>query len=138
MSGRGTTLKNVLQRHTAVELVAISGPSLVGFTLGVLVLSWPSAVLGWALCGLLGLFIAVGSGRTSVVEYSLIEWPRSTTTQDIAVNAIAYNGVLVLGTLLVQFVFAASDSITIAAFAATVLPFWFLKHIRLFVYLDEM
>ncbi|GAA0642640.1 hypothetical protein GCM10009019_00490 [Salarchaeum japonicum] len=51
-------------------------------------------------------------------------------------NAIAYNGVLIIGTVLGQIVWTASNSLLLAAGVGAVLPVWFLKHIQFLVFLD--
>ena len=133
---RSGSQNHVLSRFTSVELVVISSPSLVALTTATVVFTWPSTVLGWLFCGLLGLLVAVTSGRTSAIELSLIEWPRPETKGDVAVNAIAYNGVLIIGTVLGQIVWTVSNSFLLAAVVGAILPFWFLKHIRLLAFLD--
>jgi hypothetical protein len=86
---------------------------------------------------LLGLLVAVASGRTSAIKLSLIKWPRPEARGDLAVNAIAYNGVLIIGTVLAQIVWTASNSLLLAAGVGAVLPIWFLKHIQFLVFLDD-
>ncbi len=133
---RLSSQKHVLSRSTSVELVAITSPSLVALATATVVFTWPPTVLGWLLCGLLGLLVAVTSGRTSAIEFSLIEWPRPETKGDIAVNAIAYNGVMIPGTALAQFVWEISNNPLLAAGVGAILPIWFLKHIQLLAFLD--
>ena len=128
---------NTLNRYTSVELATISSPSLIFLTVGTVGFSWPSTVLWWLSCGLLGLLIAVGSDRTATIGYSLIDWPRPETKGDIAVSGIAYNSVLIIGTALAQVIWGVSNSLLLAASTGTFLPFWFLKHIHLLVFLGE-
>lgn len=128
---------HILNRYTSAELVIITSPCLISLAIGTVVFSWPPTILGWLSCGLFGLLIAIGSGRTSTIGFSLIEWPRPETKGDIAVNAIAYNGVLVLGTALGQVVWSISNSLLLAGGTGMILPLWFLKHIHLLVFLDE-
>jgi hypothetical protein len=129
--------KYILSRYTSVELVAITSPCLIVLATATVVYNWPSTVLGGFVSGLLGLLVAVASGRTSAVEFSLIKWPRPESKGDLAVNAIAYNGVLIIGTVLGQIVWTASNSLLLAAGVGAVLPVWFLKHIQFLVFLDS-
>jgi len=134
---RPASQKHVLSRSTPVELVAITSPSLVAIAIATAVFTWPPTILGWFICGSLGLLIAVTSGRTSAIKFSLIEWPRPETNGDVAVNAIAYNGVLIIGTALDQILWTASNSLLLTVGVGAILPLWFLKHIRLVAFLDE-
>lgn len=129
--------KYILSRYTSVELVAITSPCLIVLATATVVYNWPSTVLGGFVSGLLGLLVAVASGRTSAVKLSLIKWPQPESKSDLAVNAIAYNGVLIIGTVLGQIVWTASNSLLLAAGVGAVLPVWFLKHIQFLVFLDS-
>lgn len=129
--------KYALSRSTPVELVTITSPTLVSLATATVVLTWPPTVLGWILCGLLGLLVAITSGRTSAIEFALIEWPCPETKGDVVVYAIAYNGVLLIGTLLGQMVWTVSNSLSLTAGVGAILPVWFLKHIQLLVFLDR-
>ena len=133
---RPASQKHVLSRSTSVELVIITSPSIVALATATVVFTWPPTVLGWLLCGLLGLLVAITSGRTSAIGFSLVEWPRPETKGDVAVNAIAYNSVVILGTVLGQVVWTVSKSLILAAWIGAILPLWFLKHIQLLVLLD--
>ncbi|MDT3437660.1 hypothetical protein [Haloarcula sp. 1CSR25-25] len=128
---------NILTRYTAVEIGTSTSPYLVVLAIASVVYSWPLTVLGWCVSGLLGLLVAVASGRTSAIKLSLIKWPRPEARGDLAVNAIAYNGVLIIGTVLAQIVWTASNSLLLAAGVGAVLPIWFLKHIQFLVFLDD-
>jgi len=128
--------KYILSRYTSVEISTLTSPCLFVLAAATVVYSWPPAVLGWFVFGLLGLLVAVASGRTSAVKLSLIKWPQPESKSDLAVNAIAYNGVLIIGTVLGQIVWTASNSLLLAAGVGAVLPVWFLKHIQFLVFLD--
>ncbi|WP_227262398.1 hypothetical protein [Salarchaeum japonicum] len=128
--------KYILSRYTSVEISTLTSPCLFVLAAATVVYSWPPAVLGWFVSGLLGLLVAVASGRTSAVKLSLIKWPQPESKSDLAVNAIAYNGVLIIGTVLGQIVWTASNSLLLAAGVGAVLPVWFLKHIQFLVFLD--
>ena len=130
------TEEHILTRYTSVEIGTITSPCLIVLAAATVVYSWPPAVLGWFVSGLLGLLVAIASGRTSAVKLSLIKWPRPESKGDLAVNAIAYNGVLIIGTVLGQIVWTASNSLPLAAVVGAVLPVWFLKHIQFLVFLD--
>ena len=127
---------HILTRFTAAEIGTITSPCLIVLATTTVVYSWPPAVLGWFVSGLLGLLVAVASGRTSAIKPSLIKWPRPESRGDLAVNAIAYNGVLMIGTVLGQIMWTASNSLLLAAGIGAVLPVWFLKHIQFLVFLD--
>lgn len=114
-----------------------TSPTLGSLGVGTVVFSWPSTLLGWFSCGLLGLLIAVGLSRTPTAGYSLVDWPQPETKGDVAVNGIAYNGVLVLGVALAQVLWSVSNSILLAMIMGAILPIWFLKHIDLLAFLDE-
>ena len=126
-----------LRRNTVVELAVTTSP--LAICLAVVVVLFPASVrlLGWFACGLLGLYTTVGLSRTSAVGFSPLEWPRPETNGDLAVNAIAYNGVLILGTVLGQIVWSVSTGPLLAVGTSTILPFWFLKHIHLLMFLAD-
>ena len=126
-----------LRRNTVVELAGTTSPLTICLAVVVVLFPAPVTLLGWFACGLLGLCTTVGLSRTSEVGFSLIEWPRAETNGDLAVNAIAYNGVLILGTILGQVVWSVSTGLLLAVGTSTILPFWFLKHIHLLVFLAE-
>jgi len=130
------TEEHILTRYASVEIGTITSPCLIVLATATVVYNWPPAVLGWFVSGLLGLLIAVVSGRTSAIRPSLIKWPRAESRGDLAVNAIAYNGVLIIGTVLGQIVWTVSNSLLLAAGVGAVLPVWFLKHIQFLVFLD--
>lgn len=129
--------KSILNRHTSLELVTIASPCLIFLVAGTVVLSWPLAVLGWFSCGLLGLLIAVGSGRTSTIGLSLIDWPRPESNGDIVVSALAYNSVLFLGTVIAQVVWEISGNFVLTVGIGLFLPGWFLKHIHFLVFIAD-
>ena len=126
-----------LRRNTVVEIAGTTSPLAICLTVVVVLFPAPVRLLGWFTCGLLGLCTTVGLSRASAVGYSPLEWPRPETNGDLAVNAIAYNGVLILGTILGQVVWSVSTSLLLAGGTSTILPFWFLKHIHLLVFLAE-
>ena len=128
---------NTLSRYTSLELAVSTSPTVVSLAVGTMVVSWPFTLLGWLSFGLFGLLVAVGSSRTSTVGHSLVDWPRPETKSDVAVNGIAYNGVLVLGVTLAQVIWSVSNSILLAVITGTILPVWFLKHIYILAFLDE-
>ncbi|EMA27589.1 hypothetical protein [Haloarcula japonica] len=130
------TEEHILTRYASVEIGTITSPCLIVLATATVVYNWPPAVLGWFVSGLLGLLIAVVSGRTSAIRPSLIKWLRAESRGDLAVNAIAYNGVLIIGTVLGQIVWTASNSLLLAAGVGAVLPVWFFKHIQFLVFLD--
>jgi hypothetical protein len=130
------TKEHILIRYASVEVGTLTSPCVIVLVTATVVYSWPPAVLGWFVSGLLGLIIAVASGRMSTVEFSLIEWPCPESRADVAVNGIAYNGVLIIGTVLGQTVWTASNSPLLAAGVGAVLPVWFLKHIQFLVFPD--
>jgi hypothetical protein len=135
-TAQGETEEHILTQYVSVEICAITSPCLIVLATATIVYSWPPAVLGWFVSGLLGLLVAVASGRKSAVKPSLIKWPRPESRGDLAVNAIAYNGVLIIGTVLGQIVWTVSNSLLLAAGVGAVLPVWFLKHIQFLVFLD--
>lgn len=96
--------RDVLGRYTALEVAVLTSPSLISLMGGVWFFSWPRTLFVWFTCGLVVLVLAVISGRTPAIAYSLLEWPRSETKADIATSMIAYNGVLVLSIVLGQIV----------------------------------
>ncbi|MXR43074.1 hypothetical protein GRX01_17225 [Halobaculum sp. WSA2] len=131
------TKEHILTRYSAVEIGTITSPCLTILATATVVYGWPLTVLGWFVSGLFGLLVAVASDRTSVVEFSLIKWPQPESRGELAVNAIAYNGVLILGTVLGQIAWTVSTSLLLAAGVGAVLPVWFLKHIQFIVFLDD-
>jgi hypothetical protein len=131
------TEEHILTRYVSVEICAITSPCLIVLATATVVYSWRPAVLGWFVSGLLGLLVAVASGRTSAIKPSLIKWPRPESRGDLAVNAIAYNGVLIISTVLGQIVWTAANSLLLAAVVGAVLPVWFLKHIQFLVFLNS-
>jgi len=108
-----------------------------GLVLGVSLFSLPIVLLGWFGSGLAGLIIALSASRTSKSDYSLVQWPRPQTPGDILINGIAYNSVVLLGTVLAQVVWLASNSPLFGVGIGVILPLWFLKHIHLLVFLGE-
>jgi hypothetical protein len=86
--------------------------------------------------GSLGLLVAIASGRRQSSKFSLIEWPRPDQESDVIVNGIAYNSVLILGSVLGQIAWTVSNSFLLTAGIGAILPFWFLKHIRLLAFPD--
>jgi hypothetical protein len=136
-SNQFTRLRAGLEQNTVTELAVITSPTTTALILGVGLFSFPIALLGWLSCGLLGLLVAVTSGRTSNISYSLVDWPRPETTGNVAINGIAYNSVLILGIGLTQVVWIASDNVLLSVGIGAVLPSWFLKHIHLLVFLEE-
>lgn len=128
---------DVVGRYTVLEVTVLASPSLVSLVSGVWVFSWPRTLLVWFACGLGVLVLAVVSGRTSAIRYSLLEWPQSETKADIAASTIAYNGVLALGIVLGQIAWSVSNNRLLATSIGALLPLWFLKHLRLLVFLEE-
>lgn len=115
----------------------ITSPCLIGLVTVTVAYDWPPVVLGWFGLGVLGLVVAVASDRTATTEFSLITWPRAGSRDDLVVSAIAYNAVLIIGTVLGQVAWIASQSPPLAAGVGAILPVWFLKHIRFLVFLDD-
>lgn len=130
------TEEHIMTRSTFVEIGAITSPCVGVLATVTVVYGWPPTVLGWFVSGVFGLFIAVPLGRTPAGKLSLLSWPRPEARDDVAVNVIAYNGVLIIGTVLGQIVWAISNSLLLAAAVGAVLPVWFLKHIQFLVLLD--
>ncbi len=132
-----TSSQTNLARCTVVELVAITFPLGASLVLGVSLFSLPIALLGWFGSGLAGLMVALSASRTSKSDYSLVQWPRPQTMGDILINGIAYNSVVLLGTILAQVVWLASKSTLLGVGIGVILPLWFLKHVHLLVFLGE-
>lgn len=62
--------EHILIRYASVEIGTIISPCLIVLATATVVYTWPPAVLGWFVSGLLGLLVAVVSGRTSVVDFN--------------------------------------------------------------------
>ena len=128
--------RNMLKRYTPLEVTALASPSLVSLVYGVWIFSWPRTLLVWSVCGLVVLVLAVVSGRTSAIAYSLLEWPRPEIKSDVAASMVAYNGVLTLSIVLGQIAWNVSNNLLLATGIGALTPLWFLKHLRLLVFLD--
>lgn len=129
--------QTVFQQNTVLELIVVTLPTSSGLALGRLIFSVPMTLFSWFVTGMFVLIIVVASGRTSTIDYSLVKWPRPETVGDLIINGIAYDSVLVLGVGLAQMVWIASDNVLLSGGIAAILPIWFLKHIRLLVFLGE-
>jgi len=127
----------VLSQSTVAEIVTTVLPCaliLIGSTIS---FSLPLTMIGWFTCGVGGLVLTIGLSRANVLPSSILDWPQPQSGADIAVSAIAYNGVIVLGTVLAEFVWQVTSTILFAVPVGILLPLWFLKHIKFIAFIDS-
>jgi hypothetical protein len=120
-----------------LDALYVTTPGLFLLGAGAVFLSWPPTLFGWFSCGLVAILGTRFIDQSSVLDASIVVWPRPETRADFAVNAIAYNGVLVISTALSQLVWDLSRELAFAAVAAGFLPLWFLEHLSFLAFFGE-
>jgi hypothetical protein len=128
---------SVFREFTAIEIVGTVLPVLLLIIVSTILFSWPPTVLAWFSCGVGGLILVIWTGRAPTISVTVLDWPRPESGADIVINAIAYNGVLVLGTVIAEIVWQVSTTVLLAALVGVFLPFWFLKHIQFIAFMDS-
>lgn len=128
---------SVFREFTAIEIVGTVLPVLLLIIVSTILFSWPPTVLAWFSCGVGGLILVIWTGRAPTISVTVLDWPRPESGADIVINAIAYNGVLVLGTVIAEIVWQVSTAVLLAALVGVFLPFWFLKHIQFIAFMDS-
>ncbi|WP_262174571.1 hypothetical protein [Haloarcula laminariae] len=123
--------------YTGVELIVTASPSVFLSLFITAVLGFPPSIIVWFSCGIAGLGLAIVSGRTNRVPFAVLDWPRPDHGGDLLINAIGFNGVLLLGTIVAEVVWRITASALFSVLGAALLPTWFLKHIQFIVFIDS-
>lgn len=121
-------------RQACIEVGWFAAP--VGVIALIGAFTWRPTVFWLAICGWAGLSLGIGRSRASE-GLTIIRWPHPSSTLDKVTTAIAYNGVLGLGTLVSTIAWLATRWFIIGVVVATVMPVWLLKHIRIILELSE-
>ena len=119
--------------NTVIEVVLLSVPTLLIFAILIWLTTSPLSLLGWVFAGTVGLTTVVSVSRSSAVHFGFARWPHPDDSVNAATLLIAYNGVLLISTLLSEVVWRVVNSWTIVLVVAVLLPVWFLKHIHLII-----